>query len=458
MKHLKNYSDYLKEALSLSTAKKYTKGWDSTRWRDLFQQWTDDPKAYRIYLPFEPDRVDAQVPEPVDSFLDGIGWEVEDYNSGLAKERSSGRSMKIGKLINKHGDPELLKVFTGDPGRLRPREWEIVVSRHPYDLAGMSTGRGWVSCMQLGVQDRGEIYIPQDIKAGSIIAYLIRRGDRNLENPAARILIKPYASVDQPSETILVADRTVYGQFIPGFLDSVQDWLDKVNKGKSGVYRIDSRLYPENDEYDATVVAQGILDSGSLSPKSIYYYALIPEADPQVLDRMADSKSADSRALIAIALHRNTPAATLERLAQTGGSSVKRAVAANSAAPVETRVRLIESLTKKQLMQMMHHLQSNTSLTSDMISTIWNRTLPDGDPVSVDAEIRLQLSTQKNVPLDLLKEMSVDPYPNIRSNSIRTPEIARRLLEDPSQQVRRRAQQHLENFESSQKTGPDRTP
>ena len=443
MKYIKLYSNYLTEALALSTAKKYTKGWDSNRWKGLFQRYTDDPKAYRIYLPFEPTGVQVEVPPAIDNFLDSVGWEVTDYNLGLARERSSGRAMKIGKIINKEGNRDLLKIYTEDPGRLRPREWEIVVSRHPYDLASMSTGRGWVSCMELGVNDRGEIYIPKDIKAGSIIAYLVRKGDRNIENPAARVLIKPYLSTEDPNEMILVADRTVYGQFIPGFLDSIQDWLDGVNQGKSGVYKIDPKLYPENDEYDATIVAQGILDAGSLSARSIYYYALIPDADPGALALMASSAQVDSKALIAIALHGNTPAETLERLAASGDIAIKRSVAANPAAPIGIRIGLVGALNKKQLLQMMHNLRSVDSLTPDLIRSIWERTSPNEDPASVDTQIRLMLSIQREISLDLLKEMMVDPYFNIRINSIRNREIAEILADDPDRTVRDRADRFL---------------
>ena len=443
MKYIKLYSNYLTEALALSTAKKYSKGWDTSRWRDLFQKYTSDLKAYRIYLPFEPAKIIAEIPPIIDNFLHSIGWEVTDYHRGLAREESTGRPMKIGKIINKEGDDNLLKIYTQDPGRLRPREWEIVISRHPYDLAGMSTGRGWVSCMELGVKDRGELYIPKDIKAGAVIAYLVRKGDRNIENPVARVLIKPYISTQDPDDTILVADRTIYGQFIPGFLDAVQDWLDEVNQDKSGVYKIDSRLYPENDEYNATIVAQGILDSGALNATSIYYYALIPDAEPGVLAQMAGSKEADTRALASIALHPNTPTDTLTQLASSGNSTIKRAVVANSTTPIEIRMGLIEKLTKKQILQMLHSRISGNSLTSDLIRSIWNRTSPSEDLISLDSEIRLQLSIQKDIPLDLLKEMAVDPYPNIRLNSIRNKEIAELLVDDSDSRVMDSAKKFL---------------
>jgi hypothetical protein len=443
MKYVKSRKDFLGEALSLSTAKKYRKGWDENQWKSLFQEWTDDPRAYRIYLPFVAPKVDAGAPPQIDNFLDSIGWNVDDYRLGLAKEKSTGRAMKIGKLINKYGDRETLKIFTEDPGRLKPREWEIVISRHPYDLAGMSTDRGWTSCMQLDVANKGEVFIPRDIKAGTIIAYLIRKGDRNINNPSARVLIKPYQSIEDPSETVLVADRTIYGQFIPGFLDAVQDWLDEVNRGKSGVYRIDPKLYPENAEYDATIVAQGILDSNLMSSKSIYYYSLIPDADAEVLGQMASSPNADTKALVSIAMHDNTPTSTLERLAATANPSIKRAVATNPATPMELRFALIDSLNLKQIFQMFTQKRVHFDMPPDIIRKLWNRTSPGKDDYSTDGQIRLQLSVQKNVPLDILKEMSEDSYNNVRLNSIRNREIALLLASDPDDLVRWRAEKYL---------------
>lgn len=119
MYYIKSRFEFLQEGLSLSTAKKYRKEWDENKWKDIFQKYTDDPRAYRIYLPFVAAKVEANAPPQVDNFLNSIGWGVDDYGLGLAKEKSTGRAMKIGKLINKYGDSETLKIFTGGPGRLK---------------------------------------------------------------------------------------------------------------------------------------------------------------------------------------------------------------------------------------------------------------------------------------------------------------------------------------------------
>ena len=179
-----------------------------------------------------------------------------------------------------------------------------------------------------------------------------------------------------------------------------------------------------------------------MSAKSIYYYALIPNADPNVLDQMSNSINADTKALTAIALHDNTQATTLERLSSKGNSTIKRAVASNPSTPIDLRMSLIESLNLKQILQMLINKMVNT-ITPDIIRKIWYKTSSGKDDYSADAQIRLQLSIQKNIPLDILKEMAEDSYYNVRLNSIRNKEIAQLLILDPNDSVRRQAEKYL---------------
>lgn len=64
----------------------------------------------------------------------------------------------------------------------------IVVSRHPYDIAGASTGRAWSSCQNLNINIPSDISdmddyvnkIQSDIKHGSLIAYLMNGIDEKI--------------------------------------------------------------------------------------------------------------------------------------------------------------------------------------------------------------------------------------------------------------------------------------
>ena len=441
MKHLLGYGEFITEALKLSTAKEYVKGWDKSKWKDLFSRYTDDPRAYRIYLPFTHVQLAVQSPTQIENYLNSIGYSVEDYNLGLARDSRSNRIIKIGKLLNQYGEEELLDLYQGDPTRIKPREYEIVISRHPYDIAGMSTGRGWTSCMNLDPGaggDRGDLYIPRDIKAGSIIAYLVRKGDRNLLNPVARVIIKPYVSVEG-DETVLAADKSIYGQFIPGFLEQVQAWLDDVNQGKSGVYTIKPGLYRENDDEDL-VVALGDLDVDSATERTLKYYALTRHARPEVLDQIAASSKADTSTRVAVALHTNTQSSTLERLLMDPSPAVRSAIISNPNTPEGRVPGILKKLSGQNLIMAIARA-NRQGWGQDTIREVWNLLKSKKESTWVD-EARLQLSIKSNLPQDVLVDMSRDSHWNIRLNSIRNLEIAQSLENDPNPRVAEAAQEY----------------
>lgn len=113
----------------------------------------------------------------------------------------------------------------------QPRHFSgyIVISRHPYDLAGMSTGRGWTSCMHLETGGYNR-YVPQSIAAGGLIAYLCDKDDKNIKNPKGRVLIKPYTkkheSMNYKEPNFKLFCSKVYGTFYNSCIQELQDWLD----------------------------------------------------------------------------------------------------------------------------------------------------------------------------------------------------------------------------------------
>ena len=108
-----SFINYITEELGLSQIRSYMKDFNRERYDDIFQG------EYRIYLPYEktrkfahlyPDK--AKVNKDIIEYLDSIGFEIEDYTKGLAKNKS-GRLLKIGRLLK--NEPELLKVYENDP-------------------------------------------------------------------------------------------------------------------------------------------------------------------------------------------------------------------------------------------------------------------------------------------------------------------------------------------------------
>ena len=91
----------------------------------------------------------------------------------------------------------------------------------------------------------GGIYhdlVPMEIKEGTIIAYLIKEDDKNLEHPIGRMLIKPFhnTAVDaKPEDIYMVACTGGYGTVPKDFIEQVIEWTKKLNKKvKYGKYKI----------------------------------------------------------------------------------------------------------------------------------------------------------------------------------------------------------------------------
>lgn len=217
-------------ALTPSQYRKFVKGWDKTRYADLFSKYNGDRNAYRIYIPVQKGSGGqlkyANAPKEVVEALNAKGYSVEDYITGIAVDSSGKRRMKMGKLLS----PELQKVVANDPVRQGAKaaasgDQVIVISRHPYDVAGMSTDRGWISCMNI-VSGSNKHYVEKDVRDGSIIAYLTNKNDLNIKNPSARALMRVYQTED--GKTGLFPSGT-YGNGGPRFVNTLKRWCSEVN-------------------------------------------------------------------------------------------------------------------------------------------------------------------------------------------------------------------------------------
>lgn len=246
--------------------------------------------------------IDSPLMKRIDALLDDEGYVVdgmESYIKGFAykviKTDQVGYSridkknpVKIGKLLQKYeadgqievtdrkdgkkttkwitGKP-LLHEFKNDPIRASNGEFLLVISRHPYDIAGASTDRSWTSCMDLGLprinypktkQNEGinRKYIPKDIEEGTLVAYVVPMDELyegpngeakvKLQKPLSRILLKPHNSDAGPVYTV----GTRYGSQYPEFYQRMKEWTSKNlnNKLKGGekIYK-NSKLYNDGD-------------------------------------------------------------------------------------------------------------------------------------------------------------------------------------------------------------------
>lgn len=175
----------------------------------------------------------------------------------LTYEGSDGRErrIKITKLLSGNilDAYNMLLTFISTP----KDDILLCFSNHKYDIAGKSTDRKWVSCMELyggntTNMDR-ELALSRiigDIRNGAFVSYIISGNDTNIEDPFGRIAIVP--TKDSNNNIIYVPEKTVYTPFVglenvydfvlnimrdiydtPGFLSRIAGvFADTYNKGK----------------------------------------------------------------------------------------------------------------------------------------------------------------------------------------------------------------------------------
>lgn len=293
----------VQEALELSVAKDYaeyirrpeTEKVINDLMAKLKQQGTfagiESKRGERIYFDYDnsngenPERFKSPVMDSLDLTLSnnsetfkeffGKTYEIEngkDYLDGLTTD-SKGQKVGIGKLFNmtaeklkKKGDEESLKLvqrfeysrraFQEDQARnsaisRKNKKTYIVISKANYDIAGMTSGRSWSSCMSL-TSGIGQKYIHCDIKYGTLIAYLVDEDDTNIKRPIARLLIKPFISTKNYKDYLYVVETEEYGT-APGFSEVVQKMFKDAQPDKIGTYKLNRNLYRDTTDREITL-------------------------------------------------------------------------------------------------------------------------------------------------------------------------------------------------------------
>ena len=122
----------------------------------------------------------------------------------------------------------------------------VIFARHPYDIAGMSYGRTWSSCMHL-TDGQLRDFVKKDIENGTIAVYLTKATDEGLSNPLARVLVKPYVNVGNENDVILYPEAKTYGKIDnpKKFIDYLDSVLEKV-QNISADYKLLSCLNPDS--------------------------------------------------------------------------------------------------------------------------------------------------------------------------------------------------------------------
>jgi hypothetical protein len=185
----------------------------------------------------------------VSAFLSELGYtrpSIKSYIDGFVQKPGDKNVYKIGRILaqneaiqpkiaNSKGnsEPEYSSEFKNDPIRhIKEQDLVIVISRHPYDIYGMSTERMWTSCMDMIKKKEGNKsdMIKAEVEKGTLIAYLTPRsevyesGKVALRKPVARVLLKPMYNEDNE---LAYALSTTYGGMVDDFNDFLRNWIDE---------------------------------------------------------------------------------------------------------------------------------------------------------------------------------------------------------------------------------------
>lgn len=146
------------EALRPSQFRRFVQAFNKERYAEIFKKYDGDKNHYRIYLPLKGETLNTNTDteKEVTDYLVNSGYEVIDYVKGICKFKDAKNPSKIGQVLTKLGAKDneakrLMKSFVEDENRKAGAKEQlmVVISRHPYDIAGADTDRDWTNCMTM---------------------------------------------------------------------------------------------------------------------------------------------------------------------------------------------------------------------------------------------------------------------------------------------------------------------
>lgn len=233
-------------------------------------------KQHTIVVPLPQDNRDIEPHPDVSRHLESKGYRITDYVGGYAQHKDKKQPEKIGKII---ADSKTVSdAYRDDADRTEAvnlrKPLQMVISRHPHQVAGMSTGYNFKSCMELpgGHRDaQGGCFhhlIPGEVMAGTHVAYLTHAGDDAATKPLARIAMRPFTN-PETGNSILKPEEVNYGAEHAPFKKAVNDFAEKHFPAKEDVYHMASGVY-DNDAKTKTIVnSEKILGDKASSPDKL---------------------------------------------------------------------------------------------------------------------------------------------------------------------------------------------
>jgi hypothetical protein len=258
MKHLIDIKNFLFEALTPEFQKKYKKHFEERPKEviDRLNRLLDNKE--RVYIPYNSNTI-SETQLKVKSFLEELGYTIMDYKLNQAVQiENNKRTIRISKLLAK--TPELLKEFTLDDTRANTRarsEFSIVLTSNYEDVAGMSFDRCWTnSCLDIKYGENAH-YVKDEVQKGTVVAYLIKSDDLNVEEPLGRVNIKPYYNFKEDKEVIYVLDHRVYGN-VPDeklFKEIISSYLKEKQEVRiGGFFKKEFGLYSDGGSPEMVLI------------------------------------------------------------------------------------------------------------------------------------------------------------------------------------------------------------
>ena len=230
----------------------------------------------RTYIDLRGDSIVLEPDDEVVEFLDKKGYEIVDYDKGLAKQKNGNREIKIGKLLK--DEPELIHIFETrkEQADKTTENMQVVFTYKPEDIALMSTGRRWTSCANLKGMGPAAQQIPNKLKFGGMVAYLIDKKDKDIKEPYSRISIRRFVSEDDGSFG-LIPETTCYGDISSEFTETVtritKESNDKTLTTRFGIFKDAEGGYSDSLPDDAQGLDE-IEQRGKLNNISIFLNTL----------------------------------------------------------------------------------------------------------------------------------------------------------------------------------------
>jgi hypothetical protein len=262
---MKSFKQFLLDSLNDKQKEKLGIYWDNTprtAAKELSKHVLPNDGGGSINVPLS---VDTK--EDVKHHLEKHGFELSNYSEGKAKDKH-GREVSIGSVLKspKTAAPDtLVKGFENDDrsSNITKDTHHILFSNIPVHIGEVSTNKKWNSCAGLTPAGRFTPFgggaaakqIPDAIKAGSHVAYLMPKDKHDANDAAARILLHPYHSYGKNGaieHSVLMPERKVYsasGGKNSDFHNSLEKFArEKYPMQEGKIYKKDPSVYDDDGQ------------------------------------------------------------------------------------------------------------------------------------------------------------------------------------------------------------------